>query len=84
MSTLVTGKFTGGNYLVLGMPGATASITAVNFAILHLFGYQFAPRYRDIYDTVRTSLYGFKHPSQYDDDRLLKPVRKRARNGVGR
>jgi TnpA family transposase len=48
---------------------------AVNFTLLNMFGYRFAPRYRDIYDTVRTSLYGFKHPGQYDDDMLLKPVR---------
>jgi TnpA family transposase len=55
---------------------ATHGTNAVNFAILSVFGYQFAPRYRDLYDTVRTSLYGFKHPSQYDGDMLLKPVRK--------
>jgi len=54
----------------------THGTNAVNFAILHLFGYQFAPRYRDLYDTVRTSLYGFKHPSQYDDEMVLKPRRK--------
>jgi TnpA family transposase len=48
----------------------------VNFALLHVFGYQFAPRYKDIQDKVRTSLYGFKHPSQYDDNLLLKPIRK--------
>jgi TnpA family transposase len=54
----------------------THGTNAVNFAILSLFGHQFAPRYRDIYDTVRTSLYGFKHPRQYADDMLLKPVRK--------
>lgn len=29
----------------------------VNFAILHVFGYQFAPRYKDICDTVTNSLY---------------------------
>jgi len=46
----------------------------VNFAILDMFGYQFAPRYKDIVGTVSTSLYGFKHPSHYDG--LLKPVRK--------
>ena len=46
----------------------------VNFAILNMFGYQFAPRYKDIVGTVSTSLYGFKHPSHYDG--LLKPVRK--------
>src|SRR6266850_1945941 len=54
----------------------THGTNAVNFAILSVFGYQFAPRYRDIYDTVRTSLYGFKHPSQYDESMQLKPVRK--------
>lgn len=54
----------------------THGTNAVNFAILSMFGYQFAPRYRDIYDTVRTSLYGFKHPRQYDDAMRLKPVRK--------
>jgi Tn3 transposase DDE domain len=53
----------------------THGTNAVNFALLHLFGYQFAPRYRDLYDTVRTSLYGFRHPSQYGDE-LLKPIRK--------
>lgn len=47
----------------------------VNFALLYIFGYQFAPRYRDIYDTVKKGLYGFQHPSQYGDY-LLKPVRK--------
>jgi TnpA family transposase len=53
----------------------THGTNAVNFALLHLFGYAFAPRYRDIYDTVRTGLYGFQHPSQYGEG-LLKPVRK--------
>jgi TnpA family transposase len=53
----------------------THGTNAVNFALLHLFGYQFAPRYRDLYDTVRTSLYGFRHPSQYSEG-LLTPIRK--------
>jgi hypothetical protein len=39
-----------------------------------MFGYQFAPRYKDIAGTVATSLYGFKHPNRYDG--LLKPVRQ--------
>ena len=52
----------------------THGTNEVNFGILHLFGYQFAPRYLDIYDKVSTSLYGFKHPSQYDG--LIKPIRK--------
>lgn len=53
----------------------THGTNEVNFAILHLFGYQFAPRYRDIHDKVSHALYGFKHPSQYGDA-LLKPIRK--------
>ena len=53
----------------------THGTNEVNFAILHLFGYQFAPRYKDIHDTVSKSLYGFKHPSQYGD-LLIKPIRK--------
>jgi len=53
----------------------THGANEVNFAILHLFGYQFAPRYRDLPDKVRASLYGFKHPSQYEHF-ILKPIRK--------
>jgi TnpA family transposase len=47
----------------------------INFALLHLFGYQFAPRYKDLFDKVRTCLCGFKHPNQYGDA-ILMPVRK--------
>lgn len=53
----------------------THGTNEVNFAILHLFGYQFAPRYQDLPDKVRTSLYGSRHPSQYGN-LLLKPIRK--------
>lgn len=53
----------------------THGTNEVNFSILHLFGYKFAPRYQDIYDKVSKSLYGFKQPSQYVDG-LIKPVRK--------
>jgi TnpA family transposase len=53
----------------------THGANEVNFALLHVFGYRFAPRYRDLYDKVRTSLYGFKHPSQYEN-LVLKPIRK--------
>ena len=44
----------------------THGTNEINFAILHSFGYQFAPRYKDIYDLVSKSLYGFQHPSNYD------------------
>jgi hypothetical protein len=47
----------------------------VNFALLHLFGYQFAPRYKDLQSKVGSALYGFQHPGQYPAW-ALKPVRK--------
>ena len=53
----------------------THGTNQINFALLYLFGYQFAPRYRDLPDKVCSSLYGFKHPSQYEEG-LLKPIRK--------
>jgi len=40
-----------------------------------MFNYQFAPRYKAIQEKVRTSLYGFHHPSQYGE-LMLKPIRK--------
>jgi TnpA family transposase len=53
----------------------THGTNEVNFALLHMFGYQFAPRYKDLYDKVRTSLMAFHHPNHYGDA-ILKPVRK--------
>jgi TnpA family transposase len=53
----------------------THGTNEVNFALLHVFGYQFAPRYRDLQEKVQHVLYGFKHPSQYGTV-LLKPIRK--------
>ena len=53
----------------------THGTNEVNFAVLGVFGYQFAPRYRDIRDKMGT-LTGFKHPSKYDAKFLLKPGSK--------
>ncbi len=53
----------------------THGTNQVNFALLHLFGFQFAPRYQGIQEQVRTGLYGFHHPSHYGDV-ILKPIRK--------
>ena len=53
----------------------THGTNQVHFALLHIFGYQFAPRYQGIQEKVRTALYGFQHPSQYED-MTLKPIRK--------
>ena len=52
----------------------THGTNELNFALLHVFGYQFAPRYKDVSTKLKTSLYGFQHPSRYTD--LLKPIRK--------
>jgi TnpA family transposase len=53
----------------------THGTNEVNFALLYPFGYQFAPRYKGLWDKVRTSLTGFHHPSRYGDV-ILKPARK--------
>ena len=53
----------------------THGTNEVNFALLHIFGYQFAPRYKDICDKVRTSLTSFQHPSRYGEA-IIKPIRK--------
>ena len=53
----------------------------LNSALLHVFGDQFAPRYRDICDKVRTSLIGFHHPSRYGDA-ILTPIRKVRENDI--
>lgn len=48
-------------------------INQVNFAILDMFGYQFAPRYKNISSKSKT-IYSFQHPSKYKDY-VLKPKR---------
>lgn len=52
----------------------THGVNHVNFAVLHCFGYQFAPRYRDFVEEAK-DIYGFKHPAAYKDY-LIKPKRK--------
>jgi TnpA family transposase len=46
----------------------------VNFWILLVFGYRFAPRYGDLHKKM-DALVGFMHPSHYKDF-LIKPARK--------
>jgi len=46
----------------------------VNFWLLRVFGYQFAPRYRDLHKKI-DGLIGFQHPKHYADW-LIKPGRK--------
>lgn len=52
----------------------THGTNQVNFAILDLFGYQFAPRYKQI-SSRANMVYSFRNPIYYEDE-LLKPVRK--------
>lgn len=52
----------------------THGTNQVNFFILRVFGYQFAPRYRDLHKKI-DALVGFQHPSHYADF-LIKPSRK--------
>lgn len=52
----------------------THGTNQVNFWILRVFGYQFAPRYRDLHKKL-DGLIGFQHPKHYTDC-LIKPGRK--------
>jgi TnpA family transposase len=47
----------------------------INFLSLESIEHQYAPRYRDIHDKMY-NLFGFKHPSKYDEKYLLKPRHK--------
>ncbi len=49
-------------------------INQVNFAVLDMFGYQFAPRYKDISSKTRI-IYSFENPSLYQGY-VIKPIRK--------
>lgn len=52
----------------------THGTNQVNFWILRVFGYGFAPRYRDLHKKTQT-LVGFESPGQYAD-MLIQPSRK--------
>ena len=53
----------------------THGANRVNFAILDIFGYQFAPRYKS-FPKEAANLVGFKKPNQYPEKYLIKPCRK--------
>ena len=52
----------------------THGTNQVNFFLLHVFGYRFAPRYRDLRKKMDT-IVGFKAPGQYKDG-LVRPAHK--------
>lgn len=47
----------------------------VNFFVLDVFGYQFAPRYKDLSSRGKNMIYGFKNLSEYES-LLIKPIRR--------
>lgn len=51
----------------------THGANEVNYLILALFGYPYAPRYRDVREKMGT-LYGFKPPGKYDPSFLIRPT----------
>ncbi len=54
----------------------THGTNQINFAILDMFGYQFAPRYKNLSDKTE-KLYSFKQPSYYaGDEFIIRPSRK--------
>lgn len=53
----------------------THGTNQVNFWILHAFGYQFAPRYRN-FSSKTDSIIGFQLPDNYDENFLVRPARK--------
>jgi TnpA family transposase len=52
----------------------THGTNQVNFALLDIFGYQFAPRYKKFAKEIE-KLVGFKKPSQYSKKYLFRPCR---------
>lgn len=53
----------------------THGTNQVNFWILHVFGYQFAPRYRN-FPAKTENIIGFSQPGEYDEAFPIKPSRK--------
>ena len=53
----------------------THGTNQANFWTLRVYGYGFAPRYRDLYKKAMT-LVGFDSPSSYGDEMLIRPSRK--------
>ncbi|MBU0580269.1 MAG: Tn3 family transposase [Candidatus Margulisbacteria bacterium] len=49
-------------------------VNQINFILLHLFGYKFAPRYKNLNSKAKI-IYSFKNINEYEDF-LFKPIRK--------
>lgn len=52
----------------------THGVNQVNFILLYLFGYMFAPRYRNLSNKAKM-IYSFKNPSEYKDC-FFTPIKK--------
>jgi TnpA family transposase len=63
------------------LPAVHSTDTHGNFALLHQFGYRFAPRYRNVQRQVKAGLLGFRHPTHCDKNWPIRPNR-RVREGL--
>lgn len=57
---------------ITSISGDMHSINRVNFALLHLFGYRFMPRFTQLNNKVINNLVGFKELTKYDK-LIIKP-----------
>lgn len=60
---------------ISAISGDMHSINRVNFALLHLFGYRFMPRFTRLNDKTETNLVGFQDGPKYDKY-VIKPAAK--------
>ena len=51
------------------------SINRVNFALMHLFGYRFMPRFVHLPEKAQKNLVSFQNPSKWDNN-IIKPKNK--------
>ncbi len=50
---------------IASISGDMHSINRVNFALLHLFGYRFMPRFKQLNNKANNNLVGFQEPKKY-------------------
>lgn len=60
---------------IASVSGDMHSVNRVNFALLHLFGYRFMPRFTQLNDKSKHNLVGFGEPKEYEQ-LLIKPSKQ--------
>jgi len=60
---------------IAAISGDMHSINCVNFALMHLFGYRFMPRFTSLPQKARNLLVSFQEPSKFEEY-LIKPSSK--------